>query len=99
MRMGSGPVHTGRNPVMLRKALGVGDFSSDISKIGTDLSAGDFSMASQDPVLNVPAWVWLSGAVIAYMFLFTGGPESRVSRSRRASKAAAKAAREAYAYS
>lgn len=90
MKIGAGAQHNG-----VRYALG--DFSTDFSKLSSDLSAGEFSQASIDPIMGVPAWAWLAGGVILYMFFFTGGEYSRASRGRRAVRKGISATREAYA--
>lgn len=66
---------------------GMGDISADFSKVSSDISAGLYSQALSDPVMGVPLWGWLTGAVVATMFL--AGPSqgpSRISRARRAVK-------------
>ena len=92
MTIGSGPKHNG-----YQAALGMGGFSQDFSQISADISAGQIGKAFSDPLMGVPSWVWLSGAVFVYLFLFTGGEYSRVSRGRRAVRKGIRAAGEAYA--
>lgn len=69
---------------------------TDFSTLGSDLassvaSGGSTVLAplSTDTILGVPAWVWLAGGVVAWMFLFSGGKNSRVSRGKRSAKKAA----------
>lgn len=76
---------------------GMGDVSADFSKIVADIEAGNYSTAFSDPVAGFPLWGWLSGAAVVYLFFFSGGEHSRVSRGRRAARSGYQSARSAYA--
>ena len=89
MQIGLGPRHNGA----LRS---MGDFSTDFSQFSTDITAGNFTAAFSDQFSGVPAWVWLSGAVVLYFAFFSGGEHSRVSRAGRAARRGLSAAQAAY---
>ncbi len=76
---------------------GMGDISADFSKIAADIEAGNYSAAFSDPVAGFPLWGWVSGAAVIYLFFFSGGEHSRVSRGRRAARSGFQSARSAYA--
>jgi len=71
--------------------VGLGGISEDISKITSDLSAGDFGQALQDTVFSIPVWAIAAG--LGLLFFMGGEQHSYYGRSRRA----ARAARAAYA--
>lgn len=65
---------------------GLGDISSDFSKITTDLSAGNYSQAIQDPIFGIP--LWAIGAGLLALFFVGGEKHSYAGRTRRAYRAA-----------
>jgi hypothetical protein len=66
---------------------GLGDLASDLSTFAGDLTSGNFSQAFSDSVGGMPAWVWLTGGIIAYMFFFGGSPgHSRAYRAGRVAR-------------
>lgn len=49
---------------------GLGDLTADFNKFKTDLTAGNYMTALQDPFMSVPAWAWAAGiVVVGSMFL------------------------------
>jgi hypothetical protein len=81
-----------QNPV-IPGLTGLGDFSSDVSQVGSDLMSGNFSQAlGVDTISGLPTWVWLTGGIILYMFFFGGGDYSRAKRAGRAARKAKRAA-------
>jgi hypothetical protein len=84
----------GQQHHVLPPVLGIGDLASDFSQFSSDLFS-DPATAFSDSISGLPAWVWLTGGLFVYMFLF-GGHTSRVSRAGSATKAAARAAKSAY---
>jgi hypothetical protein len=64
---------------------GMGDISTDLALISTDLSSGNFLQAIQDPLLSFPLWGWIAGAIVLSMFVLAPSEgRSRYSRARRA---------------
>ena len=85
-----------QNPI-IPGLTGLGDFSTDFSQFTSDLTSGNYSQAlSVDTFWGVPAWVWLTGGLVVYMFFFGGGKHSRARRASYAASSAAKAAGSAY---
>ena len=65
---------------------GLGDISTDFSKISTDFTAGNFTQAIQDPIFGIPLWAIAGG--LALLFFAGGETHSYYGRTRRASRAA-----------
>ena len=73
------------------------DLGSDLSNFASTFTSslsGPLQALSTSTILGVPAWVWLAGGAIAWVFFFTGGQKySRATRIRkRASRVKSKAA-------
>lgn len=70
------------------------DFSSLVSNLGQSFQPM-LQTLSTSQLMGVPAWVWLAGGAVLYVWLFTGGTKySRVSRiKKRAGRAKARAKR------
>jgi hypothetical protein len=70
------------------------DLSAFASSMGSALSqsvsagaAPVLQTLSTSTILGVPAWVWLAGGAVLYVWLFTGGKKySRVSRAKKAAR-------------
>jgi hypothetical protein len=70
-----------------------GDLSTFASTFTSSLS-GPLQALSTSTILGVPAWVWLAGGALLYVWMFTGGRKySRASRvKKRVSRAKSRAA-------
>lgn len=55
--------------------VGMGDFTTDWSKVSTDFSAGNYSTVLQDTLLGIPVWGYAVGIVAAMML--SGGSSGR----------------------
>lgn len=69
---------------------GMGNVSSDLTTLTTDISAGNLGKAfGSDSIFGVPVWVYAASVVVLGVAVFSGGEEhSRYGRARRAYKAA-----------
>lgn len=65
---------------------GLGDISTDIAKIQSDFTAGNYGQILQDTVFSVPVWAIAGG--LALLFFMGGEQHSYAGRTRRASRAA-----------
>jgi hypothetical protein len=66
---------------------GLGDISSDMAKISSDFTAGNYGQILQDSIVGIPVWAICAG-LLALMFV-GGEKHSYAGRGRRAYRAAA----------
>lgn len=66
---------------------GLGDITADMTKISSDISAGNYTQVLSDTVFGIPVWAMAAGFVA---LMFVGGEKhSYAGRGRRAYRAAA----------
>jgi hypothetical protein len=64
---------------------GLGQVSTELSQIGTDISAGNWAQAlGTDTIFSIPVWIYLAGGALLWVGIFSGGEHSRYSRARKA---------------
>lgn len=65
-------------------AMGMGDITTDMSTLTSDITAGNYSNAFSDTIMGFPAWAYLVGAAALYFFLAAPSEgASRIHRGRR----------------